>query len=139
MRLTHSYKNNTTLHDLLTVLSRSIVAYVDRYSETFEALVRSGNPFGGNWLPITLDSTGLSTTKRGGNELVHVQQQINTLTQTVALLSNRVEQLSAQLSTGTNSTACGTPARLTGSANRSVKNPTNEIGINRYRTLQEKP
>lgn len=132
MRLTHSSENNTTLHDLRTMLRQSIVAFVNRYAETFEGLVRSGNPFGGNWLPLTLipNKSEVRLNGRIESELSRVQQQVNMLSQTVASLSNRVEQLSSRLSTGT-------PEQSVMSTNRPAKAHKNEIGINRYRALQQ--
>ena len=134
MRLTHSYKNNSTLHDLGTMLRQSIVAFVDRNAETFNALVRSGNPFGANWLPKALihHKSDVKSSATTDKELAHMQQQINRLTLTVTSLSNRVEQLSSQL-------ASRNPAQSVVSINRPAEAPKNEIGINRYRALQQKP
>jgi hypothetical protein len=134
MRLTHSYKNNSTLHDLGTMLRQSIVAFVDRNAETFNALVRSGNPFGANWLPkaLTHHKSDVKSSATTDKELAHMQQQINRLTLTVTSLSNRVEQLSSQL-------ASRNPAQSVVSINRPAEAPKNEIGINRYRALQQKP
>jgi hypothetical protein len=132
MRLTHSYKNNATLHDLRTMLRQSIVVYINRYAETFEALVRSGNPFGGNWLPLTLthDQSDVNLSGTTKHELAHVQQQVNRLTHTVASLSNRVELLSSQLVTRN-------PEQQIISINRPAKAHKNEIGINRYRAVKQ--
>jgi hypothetical protein len=134
MRLTHRYKNNATLHDLGTMLRQSIVAFVDRNTETFNALVRSGNPFGANWLPkaLTHHKSDVKSSATTDKELAHMQQQINRLTLTVTSLSNRVEQLSSQL-------ASRNPAQSVVSINRPAEAPKNEIGINRYRALQQKP
>ena len=134
MRLTHSYKNNATLHDLRTMLRQSIVAFVDRNTETFNALVRSGNPFGANWLPkaLTHHKSDVKSSATTDKELAHMQQQVNRLTLTVTSLSNRVEQLSSQL-------ASRNPAQSVVSINRPAEAPKNEIGINRYRALQQKP
>ena len=134
MRLTHSYKNNSTLHDLGTMLRQSIVAFVDRNAETFNALVRSGNPFGANWLPKALihHKSDVKSSATTDKELAHMQQQVNRLTLTVTSLSNRVEQLSSQL-------AFRNPAQSVVSINRPAEAPKNEIGINRYRALQQKP
>ena len=136
MRLTHSYKNNATLHDLRTMLRQSIVAFVGRNAETFNALVRSGNPFGANWLPkaLTHHKSDVKSSATTDKELAHMQQQVNRLTLTVISLSNRVEILSSQLEL-----ASRNPAQSVVSINRPAEAPKNEIGINRYRALQQKP
>lgn len=132
MRLTHNYKNNATLQGLRLMLGQSIVAFIDRHKETVEALVRSGSPFGGNWLPVMQESTEGKFGTKNGDELVYVHQQVKTLDRTVALLNDRVEELATQLCAGEKYT-------LSSPSVRSAKACQNEIGINRYRALQQKP
>lgn len=132
MRLTHSYKNNATFHDLRQMLRQAIVAFIDRHAEIFEALVRSGSPFGGNWLPVTKNSTEGKLSRKVDDELVFLHQQVETLNRTVALLNDCVEEVVSKLSAGTKSSSSGTSVT-------SAKAHQNEIGINRYRALQQKP
>ena len=111
-------------------MRQSVLTFINRYADSFEALTRMGNPFGGNLLATSRSSAKVRDTGKARKEIVYVQQQVGELSRTVARLSDQVDQLSTQ------TTAESKPGK-SGAAGRSV-NRTRDIGINRYRALHGK-
>ena len=111
-------------------MRHSVLAFVNRHADAFEALTRMGNPFGGSLLATSRSSAKVRATGKARKEIAYVQQQVGELSRTVAQLSDQVDQLSMQ-------TLAKSRSGKSGAAGRSV-NCTRDIGINRYRALHGK-
>lgn len=112
MKLTNTHQHKATTNGFRL----SLQSFINRHASVFEALTRQATPFGGNWLPV---GSGYATTpNRVQQQMAHVRQQVDELTQAVHFLRDQIENLES-------------PQTRT-----SRKPVRNEIGINRFRAQQ---
>ena len=116
MNLIHSYKREATDNSLVSLIKQFVIRFINEHPDVFEALSRSGSPFGGNCFPVRQYAADLDSVAVTRKEIARVQSQLEALTDQVARLNDRID--SAQ-----------TPAK-------SESAPEKQIGINRFRALQ---
>ncbi len=124
MELTHNYKRQATFERLSTLIKQHLVRFINQNPTVFEALSRSGAPFGGSVLPVSQTTKSLKPFEATQEELVRIQQQLDALTRQVAQLTTQVNSSQSVAET------------------RSVKRmqessaPSKQIGIYRFWALQ---
>ncbi|MEZ0485252.1 hypothetical protein [Fibrella aquatica] len=116
MELTHSYKRQAPFAGLRSLFNQRIEQFVNQNPVVFEALSRTGAPFGGSLRPLQHSAGGNNSTV-SRHQLQRIQRQLDMLTKQVAHLSQQAEGI--------------------GSKTREAV-PEKQIGINRFRALQEK-
>ena len=127
MELTPSYTQKATFSRLRSLLTQPIVQFVNQNPEVFEAISRTGAPFGGTCLPTGQYETELTTALPTEQELVLMQQQLNELTEQVAQLTNKL-----------NATQPASQERVLDTTRKSTADATKQIGIYRFWALQGK-
>lgn len=112
MELTHTYKSKHTVTNLSTPFWHYLSDFVNSHEEAFKALCRQGTPFGGSVLPADRDAGSAQPSEALRRQVVDVQQQVDSLNQTVAQLSDRIHSI------------------------QPASRPTaHQVGINRFRAL----
>lgn len=120
MELTQAYKHKSTVADAGTSFQKAVMTFVNRHAGVLKALTRGGTPYGDNWLSVRSKATGSGITKVVSEKQIDsLQQQLNELSQTIALLSDQVNA----------------HKQVAQTRHKSSK-VTDEIGINRFRALQ---
>ncbi|GAB4041047.1 hypothetical protein [Spirosoma jeollabukense] len=120
MELTQTYKHKAAIRGTETSFQKAVMTFVNRHAGALKALTRGGTPYGDNWLSVRSKAAGSGTTKVVSEKQIDsLQQQLNELSQTIALLSDQVN------------------AHKEGAQTRHKSaEATEEIGINRFRALQ---
>ncbi|MBO0949142.1 hypothetical protein [Fibrella forsythiae] len=124
MELTHNYKRQDTFSSLRALLTQRIVRFVTNNPDVFEAIARTGAPFGGSasLLP-TRRPVDLQPTQTTQAELAQIQAQLQALTQQVAQLHTVLgEEQRTRQEQSVEKTRKATAGKL--------------IGIDRFRALQ---
>lgn len=88
-------------------MKRFLLSFVNQHSATFEALARSGTPFGGNWLTAKPKPATVQ------DQLAGIQQQLTALNGQVAELGSTIK-----------------------ATHGSMADASDEIGINRFRAMR---
>ncbi len=132
MELTQSYKNKAAINSPRTSLRQTVLTFINKNADVFEALTRSAYPFSSNGLPLNRYATDRKSVRNADDSLTRVQQQVDELTRMVNRLSNQINAIQPVGS------PAGTLPNQSVGVDRSAA-LSNEIGINRFRALQAKP
>ncbi|WP_375444953.1 hypothetical protein [uncultured Fibrella sp.] len=126
MELTHSYTSQVAFSRLRSSLKQSITRFVNQNPDVFEAISRTGTPFGGSTRPAR-QATDATIGQPTQQELALMQRQLNELTEQVAQLTSKL-----------NASQPALPERLLDGTRKPSMAPGKQIGIDRFWALQEK-
>lgn len=130
MELTHTYKSETATTNIRNTVGASVLRFIIKHADVFEALSRQGQPFGGSVLPRPYKTT-VANANRSGKSIEQVQQQLEEINRKVADLNNDVRALH------THTTLVNKPERNR-VGNASQQDAWRQvIGIERFRALQQ--
>jgi hypothetical protein len=129
MELTHTYKGQTITTSIRTTVGASVLRFIIKHAEVFEALSRQGQPFGGSVLS-RYDTTPIDKTDHAAELLTRVQQQLDEINRKVATLNNDVRALHTH-------TTLANKSDRNRAGNASKQDAWKQvIGIERFRALQ---
>lgn len=127
MEFTHNYTRQAAFSSLRTVLTQFVVRFVNQNPDVFEAISRSGAPFGGSCRPTRQQAMGLRADQPTQEELTLIQQQLDKLTEQVAQLTGKL-----------NAAQPTPPERLLDTTRKPSAVSGKQIGIDRFWALQGK-
>jgi peptidoglycan hydrolase CwlO-like protein len=129
MELIQIHKNKIATNSIHTSLRQSVLTFINRNADVFEALTRSAYPFGSSWRSPNRNATSPKAIRRADDQLAQVQQQVDELTRMIAQLSNQIRSIQPVQS------PAGTQANQSAVTHRPTTLPS-DVGINRFRTLK---
>ncbi len=115
MKPTYTHTNNNTNTNTNTSFEHRLFAFINRHADAFEAMARGSTPFGGNWLP---ERHYVSQDKQGGR----TWQPVSPVAHRAVGWTRWVSRLG------------GKGSGISPVSRSSVN--TNDIGINRFRSLR---
>ena len=128
MELIQTYKGKTTTTNIRNTVGASVLQFIIKHADVFEALSRQGQPFGGSLLPRHCATT-IDKADPSGESMTRVQQQLDEINRKVASLNNDIRALHTH-TTLVNKPEC--------SRNASKQDAWRQvIGIERFRALQQ--
>ena len=130
MELTHTYKGETSTTNIRTTVGASVLRFIIKHADVFEALARQGQPFGGSVLPRHYKATTAKADRSVGS-IAQVQKQLEEINRKVADLSNDVRALHAH------TTLVNKPERNQAGSASKQDAWKQVIGIERFRALQQ--